>query len=234
MCAIIGVIIDKPTYDDFTMVRRLFLESQIRGKHATGFSYVRNGSVITRKSAVSADKFDSLHYLDQCVNEDGNLYLVGHCRYSTSDLEFNQPIADDKLSVVHNGVISQELPEKWESLYGYQTKTRNDTELLLRTRQNGDEPLIVWKDASLAVCELNSDRTITTYRNGKRPLYLTTKERCSIITSTLDVVKRSGIKGEVTSIPMNLKMTFDERQACLFEKIEVDGEYDFQNTNVIC
>lgn len=234
MCAIIGVIIDKPTYDDFSMVRRLFIESQIRGKHATGFSYVRNGSVITRKAAVSADRFDNLHYLDQCVNEDGNLYLVGHCRYSTSDLEFNQPIADEQISVVHNGVISQELPENWESLYGYQTETRNDTELLLRTRKAGDEPLLVWKDSSLAVCELAADKTITAYRNGKRPLYLTTNPRWSIITSTMDVVTRSGIKGGMTHIPMNLKMTFDERQACLFEKIEVDGEYDFQNTNVIC
>ena len=99
------------------MLHRVFLESRIRGMHATGLSYVKANSIVTQKLPVSADKFP--FDFESYLNEDGNLYLVGHCRYSTSDLEYNQPIANERVSVVHNGVITQELYEDWELLHGY-------------------------------------------------------------------------------------------------------------------
>lgn len=175
--------------------------------HATGISYVKSNTVITEKLPVPADKFP--FNFAEYVNEDGNLYLVGHCRYSTSDLEFNQPIANSNLSVVHNGVVSQELPEHWKELYGYDCTTKNDTELLLHTIEEGKSPLIEWADESLAVCELHSNKTLRVYRNGKRPLYLTSKENGSIITSTKDIAARAGVWGSV-EIPMNEYISFDE------------------------
>jgi glutamine phosphoribosylpyrophosphate amidotransferase len=135
--------------------------------------------------------------MEQFINEDGNLYLIGHCRYSTSDLRYNQPIQiNDKVSIVHNGVISQELPENWKDLYGYETETHNDTELINHTLEAGLNPLTEWADSSMAVIELHSDGMMVWYRNGKRPLYKTVLKNGNIITSTKDIVKRAGITTE--------------------------------------
>ena len=194
MCAVIGALLRSPTTDQLDNVRNVFLESRIRGMHATGLSYVKNGKVVTLKEAVPASVFSPLSNMEQLLNEDGNLYLIGHCRYSTSDLRYNQPMQiNDKVSIVHNGVISQELPENWKELYGYTTETQNDSELINHTLDAGLNPLTEWADSSMAIIELHSDGLMNWYRNGKRPLYKTTLDNGFIITSTKDIVKRAGI-----------------------------------------
>ena len=226
MCSVIGAIIKEPRAEDFLMLHRVFLESKIRGMHATGISYVKNGQIITEKLPVPADEFP--FNFPSYVNEDGSLYLVGHCRYSTSDLEYNQPIANDNLSVVHNGVITQELPEKWEELYGYDCETKNDTELILHTAEDCISPLLRWKDSSLAVIELHVDKVIRFYRNGKRPLYLTSISNGCIITSTSDVPKRAEVPGSPVNVLMNHYITFDDQLAMKIEKENIPDSVDLQ------
>ena len=197
MCAVIGTSLTNPSIEDLDMVRNLFLESRIRGLHATGLSYVKQGKVVTLREAVSAKHFSALPRLEEFINEDGNLYLIGHCRYSTSDLNYNQPIQiSDDLAIAHNGVVTQELPENWESMYGYKTQGKNDSELLNLTIQDSLDPLFVWKDSSLSVIELHADKRVKYYRNGKRPLYGTDTPNGYIITSTRDIAKRAGITYE--------------------------------------
>ena len=225
MCSVIGAIIHKPEYEDFQKLEKVFHESRIRGLHATGISYVKEYTIHTVKLPVSADMFP-FNWNDY-VNEDGNLYLIGHCRYSTSDLEYNQPINNLTTSVVHNGVITQELPENWEELYGYKCETKNDTELILHTIDDDKSPLEVWKDSSLAVCELWFCKRLKVYRNGKRPLYLTSLDNGCIITSTRDVIVRSGITFPTADIPMNTYITFDEHLTMSMEKVDVAG-VDYQ------
>jgi glutamine phosphoribosylpyrophosphate amidotransferase len=226
MCSVIGAIIKEPRAEDLLMLQRVFLESKIRGMHATGISYVKNGQIITDKRPVPADQFP--FNFANYINEDGNLYLVGHCRYSTSDLEYNQPIANDNLSVVHNGVITQELPERWKELYGYDCETKNDTELILHTAEDCISPLLRWKDSSLAVCELHVDKVLRVYRNGKRPLYLTNISNGCIITSTSDVPKRAEVPGMPVNILMNHYITFDEHLAMTIEKEAIEDAVDYQ------
>jgi len=226
MCSVIGAIIKEPRAEDFLMLHRVFLESKIRGMHATGISYVKNGKIITEKRPVPADEFP--FNFPSYVNEDGSLYMIGHCRYSTSDLEFNQPIANENLSVVHNGVITQELPEKWKELYGYNCETKNDTELILHTAEDCISPLIRWKDSSLAVVELHVDKVIRFYRNGKRPLYLTNISNGCIITSTSDVPKRAEVPGNPINILMNHYITFDDNLAMTIEKEDIKDAVDYQ------
>jgi glutamine phosphoribosylpyrophosphate amidotransferase len=226
MCAVIGAIIKEPRAEDLLMLHRVFLESKIRGMHATGISYVKNGQIVTDKRPVPADEFP--FNFAEYVNEDGNLYLVGHCRYSTSDLEYNQPIANDNLSVVHNGVITQELPENWKELYGYDCETKNDTELILHTAEDCISPLLRWKDSSLAVCELHVDKVLRVYRNGKRPLYLTNISNGCIITSTSDVPKRAEVPGFPINILMNHYITFDDQLAMTIEKEVIEDAVDYQ------
>ncbi|CAB4171060.1 Gn_AT_II domain containing protein [uncultured Caudovirales phage] len=226
MCSVIGAIIKEPRTEDFLMLHRVFLESKIRGMHATGISYVKHGKIITEKRPVPADEFP--FNFPSYVNEDGSLYMIGHCRYSTSDLEFNQPIANENLSVVHNGVITQELPEKWKELYGYDCETKNDTELILHTAEDCISPLIRWKDSSLAVIELHVDKVIRFYRNGKRPLYLTSISNGCIITSTADVPKRAEVPGFPINTLMNHYITFDDQLAMTIEREVIEDEVDLQ------
>ena len=226
MCSVIGAIIKEPRAEDFLMLHRLFLESKIRGMHATGISYFKHGKIITEKRPVPADEFP--FNFPSYVNEDGSLYLIGHCRYSTSDLEFNQPIANENLSVVHNGVITQELPEKWKELYGYDCETKNDTELILHTAEDCISPLVRWKDSSLAVVELHVDKVIRFYRNGKRPLYLTSISNGCIITSTADVPKRAEVPGFPINTLMNHYITFDDQLAMTIEREVIEDAVDLQ------
>jgi len=221
MCAVIGAILQKPTLQDFTMLHRVFLESKIRGMHATGISYVKNDRVVTEKHPVPANEFP--FNFAEYVNEDGNLYLIGHCRYSTSDLEFNQPIGNDKHSIVHNGVITQELPERWKELYNYECTTKNDSELVLHS----DSPLEEFPDMSMGVCELTSDKKLLAYRNGKRPLYLTSISNGCIITSTADIIKRAEVEGFPINLLSNHYTTFDSDLTMIVEKVNIDA-VDYQ------
>ncbi len=229
MCAIIGAVVKQPTANDFQLLKRVFHESKIRGMHATGISYVKNIQVFTEKLPVPADQFP--FKFSEYVNEDGNLYLVGHCRYSTSDLEYNQPIANSNLSVVHNGVITQELPENWEELYGYKCETKNDTELLLHTIEGNVSPLERWQDASLSVCVLSSNKTLKVFRNGKRPNYLTFIPNGVIITSTRDIPKRAGIELPTMETPLNTYLTFDDQVTMMVEKTDIESK-DLQHENI--
>jgi glutamine phosphoribosylpyrophosphate amidotransferase len=230
MCAVIGAIIKNPSSSDFETIRRVFHESRIRGLHATGMSVILNNKVMTFKEPVPADKFVHLDNLEEMVNDDGILYLIGHCRYSTSDLEYNQPIANDDHAIVHNGVITQELAENWDKIFNYKCETKNDSELVLHS----DSPLEEFPDASMAVCELTVEKKLLTYRNGKRPLYLNMLTNGCIITSTENIATRAGIAVPSAEVPMNTYITFDENMAMHMSVVKnkavdyqkVDYEYE--------
>ena len=234
MCSIIGAVIQKPTADDFEMLKRVFLEAKIRGLHATGISFVARWTkdIVTIKEAIPSDQFIQKHMhkdnLKDFINDDGNLYMIGHCRYSTSDLEYNQPISNKNTSVVHNGVITQELPERWKELYGYDCETKNDTELLLHTIEENVSPLERWKDASLSVCVLSRDKTLKVFRNGKRPQYLTTFDNGVIVTSTKDIIERANVQGHTIEVNMDTYFTFDSDLAMMVERV-ITGNLDLQH-----
>lgn len=198
MCAVIGAIIKEPDEEDLETLEKVFLESSIRGLHATGISCVQNNKIVTKILPFSALEFFSKTKLSDFINEDGNLYLIGHCRYSTSDIEYNQPIFNETKSIVHNGVITQEPPERWNQLFSINCSGKNDSELLLHT----DNPLRTWEDSSLSVCELYSDKVLKFYSNDKRPLWFTKTEESVIVVSTLDIGKRSGLDSLEAVIPM--------------------------------
>jgi len=227
MCAVIGAYIEKPSDLDLVTVAKVFYESSIRGLHATGVSWVRSGQIKTVIDSKPANLFLESLDLRNCINEDGNLYLIGHCRYSTSDLAYNQPLWNENVSIVHNGVVSQEMPEKWKDLYGYDCKTRNDSELIVHTLQANKSPLIEFADASMAVIELYKEKKLRFYRNGKRPIYFTSLPNGGIITSTSDIATRAGLSGAV-EIGMNSYVTMGKN---LFQKefVQIDNAKDLQH-----
>lgn len=193
MCAVIGAFIESPSSRDLVVLADVFRESSIRGLHATGVSWIKDGEIKSHIDGKPANLFLESLDLKNCINEDGNLYLIGHCRYSTSDLEFNQPLWNQNVSVVHNGVVTQEMPENWERLYGYKCKTRNDSELILHALGDGLVPMQAFPDSSMAAIELHSDKKIRFYRNGKRPIYFTNLPNGYIITSTANIAERADL-----------------------------------------
>lgn len=192
MCGVIGAKIHNVEEADLLLIRNLFKETRIRGKHATGVTFLKQGKLHTIKEPIPADDFIAKHNPADWVDSDNVLTFIAHARYSTSDLRYNQPIADDELSVVHNGVISQESPDSWSSLYGIECETKNDSELLFHTLKNGESPEY-WQDASISTIWLTDDGSLQYSRNGKRPLWIFEDQRSLVLTSTKDIAKRAGI-----------------------------------------
>jgi len=227
MCAVIGAYIENPSSRDLVILADVFRESSIRGLHATGVSWVKDHQIKTVIDSKPANLFlESLDFRN-CINEDGNLYLIGHCRYSTSDLAYNQPLWNENVSIVHNGVVSQEMPEKWKDLYGYDCKTRNDSELIVHTLQANKSPLEEFPDSSMAVIELYKEKKLRFYRNGKRPIYFTSLPNGGIITSTKDIAKRADLHDSI-EIGMNVYTTMGKG---IFQKqfVEIDNAKDLQH-----
>lgn len=184
MCAIIGVYCQSKIDDLDFIIKRLFEESQIRGKHATGYSIVSGDKIKTFIEPKPAKDFINKHFFS-----DKEVKLIGHCRYSTSDIEYNQPIFNDHISIVHNGVITQSSPDKWKELYGYRCQGKNDSELILQSYRHGDNPLEVFENSSMAVIAL-SPYSFIFYRNGSRPLWYCHYKGGTFVSSTRDILKR--------------------------------------------
>ena len=81
----------------------------------------------------------------------------------------------------------------------------------------------------MGVCELRVDKTLRSYRNGKRPLYLTTFNNGCIITSTKDIPYRAGVDGFTTEFLMNTYFTFDEYLAMSVERKPITNAVDYQH-----
>lgn len=194
MCGVIGAFVSKPSEENFDTLKKVFEETEIRGLHASGVSYIKNNEVHTDLASTRARQFISDKDFSEYVNEDGNLYMIGHTRYSTSDLRYNQPIANGNISIVHNGVVSQEDPSTWK----YKTRTRNDSELILHSLQHGNNPMVEFPESSQATCVLwkskNGSPCVMGYRNGKRPLWVSKDRDYVIFTSTEDIAKRSRLR----------------------------------------
>lgn len=227
MCGVLGIAIKKPGEQEFELVRRLFVQSMIRGKHATGVSYVKDNKVHTIKEPVNAYTFINNQDISNWVNEDGNLYCIGHVRYSTSDLAYNQPMANEKLSIVHNGVISQEPPETWKETYGYETITKNDSELILRCLESGEIPLHKFHPSSMSVCTLDNDKVITAFRNEARPLHYSYASNGIVFASTQDILLRSGLTFSIIA-PMYEIYIVDNFKVTTYNRYEYPNIKDLQ------
>lgn len=221
MCAVIGMVVLNPNENDFKILKNVFYESRIRGLHATGISYVKNEEIHTQKKHLSSTDFE--FNFEEYLNEDSNLYLIGHCRYSTSDLQYNQPIDRDGISISHNGVVTQEPFGEWK----YSTETKNDSELLLSSIIEGNDIMDEWSNASISLCILYKDKKIQYMRNGKRPLYAFHDNRMTIVTSTKDIASRAGIHGSRAVNPFEIN-TVSEYNKIIMSKSKTETMKDLQ------
>jgi asparagine synthetase B (glutamine-hydrolysing) len=192
MCGVIGFACERFDAANEKTLRAVVSESMARGLHAFGISFIINGVALRSKVWPHAMDAEMLPYWERFENKP--LQFIAHCRYSTSELVDNQPIFDDRLALAHNGVISQDPPEQWKKMYPkYKCTTRNDSELLFRSRKRGHNPFIVWPDASIAAVELSIEQGLRFYRNGKRPLFYAQTDDTLVVFSTQDIGVRAGL-----------------------------------------
>ena len=183
MCAVVGAYAkDKVNLESF---QRVIVQSMIRGKHASGIAWNDNGKLAYRVISESAN---FLEFKGIETN-----MIIGHARYSTSDLNYNQPITSDSIAIVHNGVISQENPDTWKAIYGYDFKTRNDSEIILRSYENKKHPLHLTGSMSTIILDLTNKPTMLFFRNEQRPLYYSTDSGI-VVASTKNILERSGFE----------------------------------------
>jgi len=221
MCAIIGIKCEDVELSQFVM-SELLIQSQIRGKHATGISYVDSGKIKTITKPISSKQFVKQGFVPEAS------LMIGHCRYSTSDIQYNQPISNAGMSIVHNGVITQESFESWQKHFGYNEddfKTRNDTELLLKCYQAGHNPFHEFPNASIAAGILQADKIIC-LRNNTRPLWLMISEYFIGFASTENIIERTskslGIEIEAMQVPPYAQFEIGKDVFC--SNIWVDDE----------
>ena len=195
MCAVIGM--QSKNLVDIDLFKKIMIESMIRGKHATGISWVENGDVKTISEPVSADKFN---YPDIKTKT-----IIGHCRYSTSSLKHNQPIIGNNISIAHNGVITQINPEKWAEIYNCNFNTECDSEIILRMWEKGKHALQL--EGSMAVIILTK-LNMQFFRNEERPMYFAKDNENFYVVSAKNILERCNIK--------NIKKT----EACMHYEVE--------------
>tara|TARA_R110002110_G_scaffold360438_1_gene570172 strand:- start:2575 stop:3222 length:648 start_codon:yes stop_codon:yes gene_type:complete len=182
MCGVIGIISKNVlAHKD---ISNLLVQSKIRGQHATGISYVQDDVIKTSIIPKNAEyiKLQNVH----------TKTLIGHARYSTSSLEYNQPISYLDVSIVHNGVITQENSANWGK-FNYDFQTANDSEFILKSYLEGKHPVKEYEEASISSVILdNNTGEVHFFRNEKRPLYYAETANTYYIASTKNILIRSG------------------------------------------
>ena len=204
MCGVVGVSLNNPTKEDIITIKRVFLETEIRGKHASGIAWVDKYIVKCIKEPVPISELLSSFDLNETIS-DNKIQLIGHIRYSTSDVEYNQPIGTDNSYIVHNGVITQEDASKWESHFGFKCATKNDSELLYHCIKNGEDYLSKFPGCSVSALYIDTTG-IKFFRNSLRPQWIGfIEDRGYIISSTKNILLRAGIRNIVRVEPDDSK-----------------------------
>lgn len=200
MCGVIGYHTYRPTKEHLFYMQQLFLQSKIRGLHASGFAY----PTINNSRVFQVERFfdvnDTLVALKGLQSTIPNR-MIGHTRYSTSGdfhvIENNQPLSLDlptgQAVLAFNGVISMATKEEMELMLGHSMQTDNDGELFLRKLHSGIRPEdIIMSNCSFAGAWFHGDHVVL-LRNKYRPLYTyTTEDGLTVYwASTKDILKRS-------------------------------------------
>lgn len=186
MCGVVGYSSTNPNQDDINLLKQLIVQSKIRGLHSFGYSYVYKGELKHKK------------YFDyKEVNFPITDKIIYHNRYSTSgDYKVhhnNQPIYNDTMSMVFNGVIDMRTKNQMEEHYNIKMKTDNDGEIILQKYANDKfmlKEFISNMKGSFAGLFLNEQKILCAIRNENRPLYKLERNNSVFFASTRDIFKR--------------------------------------------
>lgn len=202
MCSVLGFYSKQQSDDDLLQLEQIWTESKIRGLHSFGYTIKKQGKLLTRKE-------HNLFQIMEAMKDDWPFAeMIGHCRYSTSgdwqNHDNNQPIFLGDSSLVFNGVVSMKTKEQYQLEYGREYATENDGEIVLRKFLDGEnvEQFISKAKFSFAGAIL-TERDFKIIRNKNRPLWFAKRNKSLFLSSTKDILIRSGLENTV-EVPANL------------------------------
>lgn len=178
MCGIAAFASKRPT--PLSDMRVVLDEIGVRGIHSTGMSWFKDGL---------NHRIEPVPYYEFDIPSQKATSAIFHTRYSTSNIEYPQPVYNNNKSIVHNGVITQTQFEKWNEVYGYVGSNKCDTSLMLESAQH---PLLEFPEASIAAVELTAN-VIEFYRNEQRPLYYIERQNFIAVASTKRALEYFGV-----------------------------------------
>lgn len=232
MCGIIGFH-GNSTADNLEAIRNLLYQSKIRGLHSSGVSYLFNGDIKTIKEEIPADQFLQKYWetISKDLSSQKEILLVGHTRYSTSELGYPQPISSANGSIALNGVITQSEFHEWKDVYKINTDnytTQNDAEIMLDFLENRTiEELYAIRPFSSAFCYLDrSNQKIIIFRTNDRPLHGFQLKNGVGFCSTKEILDRSKIDS-LLDWKVSAGFLFSSKGENLGELIQFDE--DIQN-----
>lgn len=203
MCGIVGFSGKIESHEQLLVLQQVLVESRIRGMHASGIVWSDGKALHSTVKPIPIDKLVSEFDWTPLFNK--KISLIAHARYSTSDIRYNQPIVGEKMAIAHNGVITQSNPKNWEKQYGYKCKTQNDSELLLRALESGDNIWDVFPDSSIAFVAISKSGQMIYGRNGARPLWLGMIGDNIVYASTCHILDKTGVTGITKVSPSDYK-----------------------------
>lgn len=188
MCGLVGIVNKENGKFPVDLLRSLMIEAQIRGQHATGIAYSDGMGLL--KVHIEPNPAGQFEVPDGLY--DATMAIV-HTRYSTSDLQYNQPNFDCGIALIHNGVVTQSEPDTWKDEFGVNCGTKNDSEILLRKMIGGVHPLTLENTSQACIAIDASLRKFSFWRNEQRPLYYVNNDDFLVVASTKDILKRAGL-----------------------------------------
>ncbi len=122
MCGLFGMFLlngANPRDEHAKVLKNLVLQSEKRGKDATGLSFVKEDKSLLLKHNVTPKKFLDLENVDEFINEgfdssSGKTYsVIGHSRIKTQgsclDPNNNHPIKCGDIIGIHDGIIQNDV-----------------------------------------------------------------------------------------------------------------------------
>lgn len=205
MCGIAGYVLRSKRHAEraLALFERLMTECQVRGRHASGVSWVAESGLRTLRRPVPAEGLLASSEWSQ-VRSSLPLAAVGHARYSTSGdwatANNNQPLEAGGVALVHNGLVSMGTKEEFEKAYAVRTRTENDSEVILRQviRERGSlqkamRRVYAVEPPIFALGLLSSVGEVRVVRDHLRPLWLFEVPELEMVgfASTEDIIRRA-------------------------------------------
>lgn len=200
MCGIIGFHGEGTTYN-MRLLEKLVHESAYRGLHSCGFALqaAQDGDWVVAHHGDA-----SVKAMFSAIPAEGKFTLLYHTRYSTSGIgaQWPQPVVarntiHGEHAIVMNGVISQDLNDKWPRPDGFTRdwETQNDAEIAMRFIMHGEAGM---HGGSYALGFMKTGHCDAWFlRNGDRPLYVYADDEVRVVASTADILRRCGKGGSL-------------------------------------
>ncbi len=126
MCGLFGLI--SSTSVSSQDLKTLVKHSEQRGRDSSGVVFNDNGNYSIRRADFNINK------LLKRLGSLNSKVILGHSRLITNGLGDNQPVIEDDVCVLHNGIIVNEV-EAWEKT-GLKRNLSIDSELIVAIANN--------------------------------------------------------------------------------------------------